>query len=63
MSQRQKDNALHLAKFIDKKIMVKLSGGREGGLLSAFVWSKDWRKSFLSLLQIIEVSVSFGGFV
>jgi small nuclear ribonucleoprotein (snRNP)-like protein len=30
MGSRQKDNALNLAKFIDKKILVKLSGGREG---------------------------------
>ncbi len=27
---RQKDTAVNLAKFIDKSIIVKLSGGREG---------------------------------
>jgi len=32
-SAKQKDSALNLAKFVDKKIIVKLSGGREGGLL------------------------------
>lgn len=28
-SAKQKDSALNLAKFVDKKIVVKLSGGRE----------------------------------
>lgn len=28
-SAKQKDSALNLAKFVDKKIIVKLSGGRE----------------------------------
>jgi len=27
---KQKDSALNLAKFMDKSIMVKLAGGREG---------------------------------
>jgi hypothetical protein len=27
---RQKDTAVNLAKFIDKNIIVKLAGGREG---------------------------------
>jgi hypothetical protein len=27
---RQKDTAVNLAKFIDKSIIVKLAGGREG---------------------------------
>jgi len=31
-SAKQKDSALNLAKFVDKKIVVKLSGGREGEL-------------------------------
>jgi hypothetical protein len=32
-SAKQKDSALNLAKFVDKKIIVKLSGGREGEVL------------------------------
>lgn len=32
-SAKQKDSALNLAKFVDKKIIVKLSGGREGKIL------------------------------
>lgn len=31
----RKENALDLAKFIDKGVRVKLSGGREGALLAA----------------------------
>jgi hypothetical protein len=30
---KQKDTALNLAKFIDKSIIVKLAGGREGTTL------------------------------
>jgi hypothetical protein len=30
---KQKDTALNLAKFIDKSIIVKLAGGREGTVL------------------------------
>lgn len=30
MATKQKDSALNLGKFVDKKIIVKLSGGREG---------------------------------
>ena len=32
----RKENALDLAKFIDKGVRVKLSGGREGATVSAF---------------------------
>lgn len=40
----KKENALDLAKLIDKGVRVKLSGGREGWTLSLayiFEWSSD----------------------
>jgi len=47
MAARQKDSALNLAKFIDKKIIVKLSGGREGA--SGCDWGlQRWKSVFMS---------------
>jgi hypothetical protein len=49
----RKENALDLAKFVDKSVKVKLSGGREGGLL---------RKSY-KFCTVTEYDVSCDTFV